>query len=145
MLLYVHRSHARLIRDGEQGGSGSLFGYFYLSSLKTEETASHCQNNNVKQVGTTSVRSILCTPQLAPLTTVRHTVTKTEYEGSPVEDQLSSQTIHPALRAQFHLPALDLSWALHLPGSGCHSVYLTDLTDPSIPTRLGLQSYIVVS
>ena len=51
MLLYVHKSHARLFRDGEHGGSGSLFVYFYLSSLKTEETVSHCQNNNVNADG----------------------------------------------------------------------------------------------
>ena len=30
--------------------------------VKTEETASHRQNNSVKEVGTPSVRSNLCTP-----------------------------------------------------------------------------------
>ena len=39
---------------------------------------------------------------------------KDSVRKATVEEQLSSKTIHPAmrLRAQLHLPALDLSWAL---------------------------------
>ena len=83
-----------------------------LRPAKTEETVSHDQNNNDKEVGPLPVRSNLCTPLIAVSTAVREKVTKTVSEKQAIEDQLSSKTIHPAMTAQLHLPALDLSWAL---------------------------------
>ena len=38
--------------------------------VKTEETASHRQNNSVKEVGNPSVRSNLCTPLIVVSTCV---------------------------------------------------------------------------
>ena len=38
--------------------------------------------------------------------------TVTVSEASAVEEYLSNKTVHPAVRAQLHLPPLDLSWAL---------------------------------
>ena len=53
MVLYVHRSYIRLIRDGGQGvrwgGSGTYEQPVpALRPVKTEKTASHLQNNSVK-------------------------------------------------------------------------------------------------
>ena len=39
----------------------------------------------------------------------------TYFRKASVEDQLSSETNRPAMTAQLHLPALDLSWALNSP------------------------------
>ena len=41
---------------------------------------------------------------------------KDSVRGATAEEQLSSKTIHPAKRAQLHLPPLDLSWALERSG-----------------------------
>ena len=84
-----------------------------LRPIKTEETVSHDQSNNDKEVRPIPVRSNLCTPLIAVSTAVREKVIKTESEKQAIEDQLSSKTIHPALTAQLHLPALDLSWTLY--------------------------------
>ena len=81
ILLYVHRSHIQLIRDGtghagEWGGGRRGVENTYeqpvpaFRPVKTEETVSHRQNNDVKEVGTPPVPSNLCTPQLALSTAV---------------------------------------------------------------------------
>ena len=62
----------RLIRDGERG-RGDL--EERNLPVKTEETASHRQNNDVKEVGTPPVRSNLCTSLFEVSTTVRNKVT----------------------------------------------------------------------
>ena len=80
-----------------------------LRPAKIEETVSHRQNINVKEVGTPPVRSNLCTPLIAVLTTVQIKVTETVREAT-VEAQLCSKTNHPDMRAQLHLPALDIFW-----------------------------------
>ena len=72
MVIYVHKSHARLTRDGERGcvcgGGGGLW-------IKTEETVSHRQNNHVKKTGSTlPVRSGLCTSLIAVSTTYNYDV-----------------------------------------------------------------------
>ena len=80
MLLYVHRSDIGLIGDGRRGGgAGGTYECLVLAlrSAKTEETVSH-RENNVKEMGTPSVPSSFCTPELALLTAVRNRVTKTE-------------------------------------------------------------------
>ena len=38
--------------------------------------------------------------------------TVTVSEASAVEEYLSNKTVHPAMRAQLHLPPLDLTWPL---------------------------------
>ena len=101
-------------RRGGGGGVGGGSGVYEslvraLRSVKTKETASHRQNNNVKAVGTPPVRSNLCTPLTAVSTAVRYT---NGVKKATVEQQLSGKTIYPAMKAQLHLPALDLSWAL---------------------------------
>ena len=67
------------------------------------------------------VYSLICNTDLRNLhtsliafsTAVRNKVTRTVSKKATVEEQLSNKTNHPAVRAQLHLPALDLSWALH--------------------------------
>ena len=53
---------------------------YLLTYVKTEETVSHRQNKNVKEVGTPPVRINLCTPLIAVSTAVRKTDTKTVSE-----------------------------------------------------------------
>ena len=64
MLLYVHRNR-RLIRDGEWEGRVGSGTYEWLvralRPVKTEETVSHRQNNNLMEVGTRPERRSLCT------------------------------------------------------------------------------------
>ena len=54
-------------------------------TLKTEETVSRRQNNTVKEVGTSPVRSSLCTSLIAISTAERSKVTKTVSEKQPAE------------------------------------------------------------
>ena len=84
VLLNVHRSNLGLLETsntavgsvcvcGGGGGGGSVTYEQLIPALrpvKTKETVSHLRNNNVKEVGTPSVRSNLCTPQLAGSTAV---------------------------------------------------------------------------
>ena len=55
------------------------------------------------EVGTLPVRGNLCTLQLALSIAVQNTVTKTVSKKATVEEQLGSETIHPAMTAQLHL------------------------------------------
>ena len=57
------------------------------------------------------MRSSLCTSLTAFPTSVWRSH-KDNVRKATVEEQLSSETIHPAMSAHFHLPVLDLSWAL---------------------------------
>ena len=98
----------RLIRDGE-GGGGRIIPV--LRPVKTEETVSHSQNNKVTAQGTPSVRSSLCISLIA-VSTAEQRHYKVIVRKAAVEEQLSSKTIYPAMRAQLHLPAFDLSWTL---------------------------------
>ena len=76
MVLYVHRNGT-----GKRGGSGTYEQIVpALRPVKTEETVSHRQNSNVKDVGTPPVRSNLCTSVFAVSTAVRNKVTKTVSE-----------------------------------------------------------------
>lgn len=43
---------------------------------------------------------------------VRSKVTETESEKQLSKNKLCSKTIHPSMRAELHLTAPDLSWAL---------------------------------
>ena len=101
---------------GGGGGSGTYEELVQAPQhAKTEETVSHRQNNNVKEVGTPPVRSNLCTSLIAVSTAARAEQShKDSVRKATVEEQLSSKTINPtAMRAQLRLPALDLSWALN--------------------------------
>ena len=71
------------------------------------------KNNNVKEVGTPPVQSSLCTRPGAASTAVQDKVTKTVSRNATAEEQLRCKTVHPALRAQLHLPPLGLSLALY--------------------------------
>ena len=99
-----------------------------VKTEETEETASHRQNSNVKEVGTPrppQMRSNFCTSLIALSTAGRYRVTQTACEKQLSRNNSAArQSTDPAVRAQVHLPALDLSWALgktaayHLPGNG---------------------------
>ena len=70
-------------------------------------------NNHVKEVGTPPMRSNLCDPISAVSTAVRSKVTKTVSEKQLLRNNTETRQLnHPAMRAQLHLPALDLSWDL---------------------------------
>ena len=90
----------------------SLFLVRSLRPVKIKETVSHHQNNSVKEVGTPSEPSNLCTPLTAISTAALNKVTKTVSRKARVEEQLGSKTVHPVMRDPLHLPALDLSWIL---------------------------------
>ena len=77
---------------------------------KTEETVSHRQNNDVKDVGTPPVQSSLCTSLTAVSTAVRNKVTKTVSEEQLLRNNRSKRV--SSLSAQLYLPSLDVSWAL---------------------------------
>ena len=83
-----------------------------LPPAKTEETVSHRQGYNVKEVGTPPVPSNLRTPLIAVSTAMRTMSQRPVSEKATVEEQLCSKTIHPDMRAQLHLLSLDLSSAL---------------------------------
>ena len=100
----------RLIRDGEGGGGGGRI-IPVLRPVKTEETVSHSQNNKVTAQGTPSVRSSLCISLIA-VSTAEQRHYKVIVRKAAVEEQLSSKTIYPAMTAQLHLPAFDLSWTV---------------------------------
>ena len=101
--------------------------------VKTEETVSHRQNNNVKEVGTPrppQMRSNFCTSLIALSTAGRNKVTQTGSEKQLLRNNSAArQSTDPAMRAQVHLPALDLCWALgktaayYLPGNGYIYIY----------------------
>ena len=95
---------------------------------KTKETVSHRQNDNVKAVGTPPVRSNFCSPLIAVLTAVQNKVTKAVSEKQlAVKEQLGSKTlIHPAVKAQLHIPSFDLSRGSE--AQSCHrfSVYILE-------------------
>ena len=74
-----------------------------LRPVKTGKTAAITRTIDFKVVGTSRMRSSLCTPQLALSTVVRSSVTKTVSKEAAVED-ISSKTIHTTTRAQLHLP-----------------------------------------
>ena len=60
-----------------------------VDTAKTEETVSHRQNDNVKEVGTPPVQCNLCTPLIALSTVERNKVTKTcSVRKASVEEQL---------------------------------------------------------
>ena len=63
---------------GGNGGGGELVPA--LRPAKTEETISHRQNNNVKEMGTPPVRRNLCTTLITLSTAVGNNVTKTASE-----------------------------------------------------------------
>ena len=69
--------------EGGGGGGGGCVcvggGLTALRPVKTEETVSHSQNNNVKEVGTRLVPRSLCT-SLTAVSAVCGTVTKTVSE-----------------------------------------------------------------
>ena len=81
------------------GGGVNTYGYLVhaLRPVNTEETVSHRQNSNVKEVGTPPMRSNLCTSLITVSTAVRNKVTKTRSEEATVEEQLCSKTIHRAV------------------------------------------------
>ena len=106
MLHNAQRSHIRLIRDGgEEGGGRGTYERLVraLRPVKTEETVSRYQNNSVQEVGTPPVPNNLSTPQLALSTVIRNKVTEKVSEKAAVEEQT-----HLAMRAQLHLPDLQL-------------------------------------
>ena len=78
MVLNVHRNQKAVGRGGWGARDEQLVRAF--RPAKTEETVSHRQNNNVKEVGTPPVRSNLCTLLTDVLTIVRNKVTKTMSE-----------------------------------------------------------------
>ena len=81
---------------------------YLLTYVKTEETVSHRQNKNVKEVGTPPVRINLCTPLIAVSTAEdRH---KDSVRNATVEEHLSSKTINPS---SYESPAPPpFSWSL---------------------------------
>ena len=64
------------------GGGEGMNSSTARSDPKTEETVSRRQNNSVKEVGTPSVPSDLCTSLTAVSTAVRSRVTKTVRNNS---------------------------------------------------------------
>ena len=94
------------------GGSGTYEDLVQAPQhAKTEETVSHHQNNNVKEVGTPPVPSNLCTPLTAVSTGARAEQShKDSVRKATAEEQLSSKTVNPS---NYDSPALDLSWALN--------------------------------
>ena len=65
-----------------------------LQPAKTEETISHHQNNDVKEVGTPPVQISLCTPLGDVLIAVWNKVTKTVSEKSTFENNsVARQTV----------------------------------------------------
>ena len=56
--------------------------------------------------------SNLCPSITAVSTAVRSRVTKTDVREAAGEEQLKQRIVQLSMRAQLHLPALDLSWAL---------------------------------
>ena len=103
----------RLIRDGERG-RGDLeersSSCARFDPYRLKGTASHRQNNDVKEVRTQPVGSNLCTSLFAVSTAVRNS----HKDGVRMRRSCygCSKTIHPAVGAHLHLPPLDLSWAL---------------------------------
>ena len=73
---------------------------------KTKETASHRQNNRVKELGTLPVPSNLCTPLIAVSTAVRSRVPKTVFERQLPRGKTQQQD-NPF---SYESPALDISW-----------------------------------
>ena len=66
---------------------------------------------------------------VAVSTAVRTQSHEDSVRKATVEEQLNSKTNRPAMRAQLHLPALDLSWAL-LASFGSHYTSGAPATDP---------------
>ena len=62
------------------------------------------RKTDVKMVVTLSVRSNVCTPQLALSADVQNKVTEMLSKKATVEEHLSSKTIHPAMGVHLHLP-----------------------------------------
>ena len=88
-------------KKGGGGGGGRSGTYEELvqapQHAKTEETVSHHQNNNVKEVGTPPVRSNLCTSLIAVSAAARAEQShKDSVRKATVEEQLSSKTINPS-------------------------------------------------
>ena len=105
---------------GRGGGVEGTYEQFVpaLRPVKTEETVSkttvkNSRTSNVKEVGTPPVRSNLC--KYSANCCFKSFAEQSHKDGvrkATAEEQLDSKTIHPAMRAQLHLPPLNLSWAL---------------------------------
>ena len=106
----------RLIRDGKRGGEGA-------GSMNSSPKRSDPQR--LKRQSATATATLLrrwgprkCElKQLVYFTnSCFNSCAEQSHEDSvrkaAVEEQLSSKTKRPAVRAQLHLPALDLAWAL---------------------------------
>jgi len=74
-----------------------------------------CCREGAEKVGTAPVGSNWCiqvTPPTAVSAAVRNKATDRVQEAA-AEEQLSITTIHPTVRTQLQLPALDFSWAMN--------------------------------
>ena len=63
------------------------------------------------------MRRNLCTSLIAVSNSCADQGHKDTVREATAEEQVCSKTNHPALRAQLHLPALDLSWNMALTSS----------------------------
>ena len=94
----MHRSEVAYWGRGKRGGGGeSEWVVRVFDPQKTEEAVDHRQNNYVKAVGTSPVRSNLCAPLIADLTARAQISrdTRTVSVAPAVGEQLTQRVVQP--------------------------------------------------
>ena len=108
MLINVYRSHIRFIW-GWGGGRVPMNSLPLRGGGGVEETVSHRQNDDVKEVGTPPVRSNLRTPLTAVSTSCAEQSHGDSVREATAEEQMKQRTVQHSVRTQLHLPPLHLS------------------------------------
>ena len=105
-MLYVHRSHKAYYGRGKRGRGEDM-----MNSSSTRSDPQRPRNNNVKEVGTPSAQSNLCTLLIAVSTAVQSKVTQAVSEKQLLKPEAKDRPTH------YESPcSLSTSLLLILPG-----------------------------